>query len=129
MGRTTKITGRVQSLKMSHNRRIGDNGENTALVYLESHGLKRITRNFYSRFGEIDLIMQDGDTTVFVEVKKRMAGIDNAIESITPSKQTKLINTAKYYLSKNGFDLICRFDAIAIDGNNKVEWIKNIILL
>lgn len=114
---------------MSIIHKIGNDGEDFALAYLKNNGLTLIYRNFHSRFGEIDLIMQDHDTTVFIEVKKRYSGIDNAIESISYTKQKKLVKTAQFYLSKKGYDLNCRFDAIVIDGNNHMEWLKNIIML
>lgn len=114
---------------MHTHKQIGNNGESLALCYLQDHGLKLIVRNFYSRFGEIDLIMQDNDTTVFIEVKIRKTTIDNALESISYAKQKKLTKTAQYYLMQNGYNINCRFDAIAIDANNHILWLKNIITL
>lgn len=112
---------------MHTHKQIGNNGEALALSYLINNNLKLIIQNFHSRFGEIDLIMQDQDTTVFVEVKKRKSTLDDALESISSAKQKKLIKTAEYYLMKNGYGINCRFDAIAIDGNNHILWLKNII--
>ena len=73
--------------------------------------------------------MQDSREIVFVEVRQRQASTDVAIESISPSKQKKLVKAAQYYLVKTGHDIACRFDAIAIDGNNNIEWLKNVIIL
>ena len=101
--------------------------EDTALDYLRDQGLILVQKNFHSRFGEIDLIMMDGIITVFVEVRKRYSGIDSAIESVTPSKQRKLIKAAEYYMLKSGFDIACRFDLIAMDKNSQIQWLKNII--
>lgn len=103
--------------------------EGLALAYLQQNGLLLVSRNFYSRFGEIDLIMMDGDVLVFIEVKLRKSGINSGIESITYSKQKKLVKTASYYLMKLGRDILCRFDAVILDGNNNYEWLKNIIVL
>jgi putative endonuclease len=114
---------------MPSNKYNGLDAEKLAANYLTQHGLKLITSNFHSRFGEIDLIMQEDNTLVFVEVKKRQAGLNLALESITWPKQRKLIKTAQFYLSQVGYDIACRFDAVAIDGNNKIEWLKNVILL
>lgn len=113
----------------NNNRAHGNRAELFACQYLEKHGLKLVIQNFHSRFGEIDLIMADGNVIVFVEVRQRKQGIDNAIESITPAKQKKLILTAQYYLLKANNNVNCRFDIIALDGENKVEWIKNVICL
>lgn len=113
----------------SKSKHTGNLAELTARTYLEQSGLKFIQQNFHSRFGEIDLIMQDNDTVVFVEVKKRKQGINHALESITLSKQKKLVLTAQYYLLKAQKEINCRFDVIAIDANNQVEWHKNVIIV
>lgn len=103
--------------------------EDLALAYLQRNGLRLVSKNFHSRFGEIDLIMMNGDELVFVEVKLRKSGINSGIESITYSKQQKIVKTASYYLMKLGRDVACRFDAVILDGNNNYEWLKNIIVL
>ncbi|RTL10668.1 MAG: YraN family protein [Neisseriaceae bacterium] len=108
---------------------IGDAAEDLAAEYLLAQGLKLVQRNFYSRFGELDLIMRDEDSLVFVEVKQRRAGINHAIESITPAKQRKMVKTAQFYLLKLGRDVNCRFDAVVINELGQVEWLKNIIIL
>jgi putative endonuclease len=116
-------------MQSNSNRTIGSSAELFACKYLEQQGLKLVIQNFYSRFGEIDLVMTDGDGIVFVEVKQRRLGVDNAIESITPAKQKKLILTAQYYLLKTKKNVNCRFDVIAMDGSNNVKWLKNVICL
>ena len=113
---------------MHHSHVTGQNAENLALTYLQQQNLRLVKRNFHSRFGEIDLIMEDSDSLVFVEVKHRQAGLNHAIESINYSKQQKLIKTAQYYLLKYNLDAACRFDAVVFD-NNQIEWLKNIIIL
>ena len=115
---------------MKHqSRQAGQIAEQLALEYLLKYDLKLLQQNFCSRFGEIDLIMQDSREIVFVEVRQRQASTDAAIESISPSKQRKLIKAAQYYLVKTGYDIACRFDAVAIDGNSNIEWLKNVITL
>ncbi|MBP9741955.1 MAG: YraN family protein [Burkholderiales bacterium] len=114
---------------MNKSQQIGIKAEELALEHLRQNNLQLIQKNFVSRFGEIDLIMQDKDTLVFVEVKKRCNGINSAIESITYAKQKKLVKSAQYYLLKGGFDRACRFDAIALDKDNNIQWLKNVIIL
>ncbi len=114
---------------MHEHKKIGNLGEQAALKFLQQHGLQLIQTNFYSRFGEIDLIMRDGDSLVFVEVKQRRAGIAAGIESITPAKQRKLVQTAQYFLMKLGKDVNCRFDAVILATDGEIEWLKNIIIL
>ena len=81
-------------------------------------------RNYHSRYGEIDLIMQDKDTLVFVEVRYRKSdGHGGAIESIDRHKQSRIVNTAENYLQAHSWDGPCRFDIVAIQGETKPQWI------
>lgn len=114
---------------MHQHKKIGNSGEVLALDYLKNQGLELVQTNFYSRFGEIDIIMRDNDSFVFVEVKQRKDGINHAADSITYAKQKKLIRTAQYFLMKIGRDVNCRFDAILIDSRREISWLKNIIIL
>ncbi len=105
----------------------GDAAEQQAKQYLEEHDLRSVAQNFSGRFGELDLIMRDGDTLVFVEVRyRRSSRFGGAIASIDGRKQRKLIATAQGYLQHHPHDGPCRFDVIAIgEGSNGVEWLKN----
>ncbi len=105
----------------------GINAEELAATFLRQNGLKLITRNFRSSYGEIDLVMQDGKTTVFIEVRLRSSySFGGAAMSITPSKQQKIRRTAECYLQRHG-EQLCRFDAVLMDkiDINAVEWIQN----
>ena len=85
--------------------RIGNQGELLAASYLEAHGLPVLARNVRSRYGEIDLVVQDGDTTVFVEVRTRRSHAFGAPEeSVTVSKRRRLALTAQQYLQDHGLD-------------------------
>lgn len=106
---------------------VGNQAEDIALNYLLNQGLKLIERNFYSRFGEIDLIMRDKESLVFVEVKFRKNGVDSALESITYAKQKKLVKAAQFYLAKLGHECVCRFDAVVFSNLEDIMWLKNII--
>jgi len=115
-------------------RKIGKDAEDLAYNYLKKQGLKLITRNYLCRAGEIDLIMQDKDFIVFVEVRYRKnIAFGSGLESITASKQTKLIKTANYYLLQHRLvdKAPCRFDVISITSQQskpQVEWVKNAII-
>ena len=105
----------------------GLEAEKLAATFLANHGLKLVTQNYHCRFGEIDLIMQDAKTLVFIEVRLRSnAKFGSAGASITPQKQQKLIATAQHYLQQHG-DTACRFDAILMDKADlqQIEWIRN----
>ena len=109
-------------------KKAGDAWELQARHFLQGKGLRFVAANVHSRGGEIDLIMKDGGTTVFVEVRYRAsAGYGGAASSVTRSKQTKLLQTARLWLARhNGsFETTdCRFDVVAFTGNH-VEWFKN----
>ncbi|MCG8037173.1 MAG: YraN family protein [Candidatus Thiodiazotropha taylori] len=108
----------------------GEAAEQLAVDYLSRRGLKLVTRNFRCKVGEIDLIMREKRTLVFVEVRYRQSDdYGSALESITPSKQRKLLAAANLYLQKNRIDQACRFDVVAINGsaNKHTTWIKDAI--
>jgi len=109
---------------------IGDEGEQQALNYLQKLGLKLVTRNFRQRGGEIDLIMQDDSTLVFIEVLLRQsAQFGSALESVTHQKQQRLIKTVQYYLQQNVRQYPAyRFDVIGItpvSNDFKINWVKD----
>ena len=113
-------------MKLSKNN-AGLEAEKLAATFLANHGLKLVMQNYHCRFGEIDLIMQDVKTLVFVEVRLRSNNaFGSAGASITPQKQQKLIATAQHYLQQYG-DYNCRFDAILMNKANlqNIEWIRN----
>ncbi|RJG04849.1 YraN family protein [Noviherbaspirillum cavernae] len=105
----------------------GQAGEDHALHYLREHGLTLVERNFRCKGGEIDLIMQELDSLVFVEVRKRSdASHGGAAASVTARKQARLIIAAQVFLQRHAMPPPCRFDVVAIDGG-EVTWLKNAI--
>ena len=106
----------------------GAQAEQWAAQYLRQHGLKPVTANYRGRFGEIDLIMQDGAALVFVEVRlRRNADFGGAAASIDTRKQQRLIRTAQQYLASLAHIPPCRFDAVLMDDAQGVgvQWLKN----
>jgi putative endonuclease len=104
----------------------GRAAEQIALQFLTGAGLRLKSRNYACRLGEIDLILQEGDTLVFVEVRqRRSAAFGGAAESITGRKQGKLIAAARHYLSRLRQLPACRFDAVLVDASGRVEWIRD----
>lgn len=96
---------------------LGRWGEKRSQRFLKRKGLKTLTRNFSCKAGEIDLIMVDTDRTiVFVEVRTRAdETFGSAESSITRSKKTRLIRTARYFLATHDIDdRPFRFDVVAI---------------
>ena len=107
----------------------GEYTENLACKYLENKGFKLIEKNFNCRVGEIDLIMKDNDSLVFVEVRyRRNNSFDSGAESITTSKQSKLIKTASLYLQQHAKlnKYPARFDVVSITGFIETDNINNI---
>ena len=108
----------------------GQQAELWASEYLQQHGLVLITKNYHCRRGEIDLVMQDGQSLVFVEVRyRKSARFGSALESVDRKKQAKLIFTAEHYLVQNTQPFSAyRFDVIAITPEqNKpvITWVKD----
>ncbi len=109
------------------NQLIGAKAEDDAFTFLQEHGLTPVTRNFRCRFGEIDLIMYEGNTLVFIEVRKRKNCLyGGATTSITSIKQQKIIKTAYFYLQRYKALPACRFDVVAWNGA-ECQWLKNTI--
>ena len=104
----------------------GHRAEDQAFKFLRKQGLKAVTKNYRSRYGEIDLIMQHGATLVFVEVRYRASeNYGGAAASVDIRKQQKLIRTAAAYLQSHDANALCRFDVVAIDGSSQTTWIQS----
>ncbi|HEX8885112.1 MAG TPA: YraN family protein, partial [Noviherbaspirillum sp.] len=94
----------------------GDAGEEAALAHLQRHGLVLIERNFHCRGGELDLIMRDGATLVFVEVRRRASGgHGGAAGSIGWTKQRRIVFAARHFLLRLGAPPPCRFDVVTVE--------------
>lgn len=115
---------------------IGDTTEKAALVFLLEQGLKLLETNYYSRYGEIDIVMTDKKVIVFIEVRyRKSSAYGGGATSITRNKQQKLIKTANHYLQHHQANVECRFDVIdmspaglAATKKNQpfhFNWIKN----
>ncbi|ODA34098.1 YraN family protein [Veronia pacifica] len=108
----------------------GDYYEQQACRHLTSCGLKVLEKNARFRYGEIDLIMMDGNCIVFVEVKfRKRNNYGVAAGAISRKKRERLYAAAEIWLGKQGRNSIhteFRFDAITFDGDvNSINWIKN----
>ena len=99
----------------------GKLGEDRAISFLEDRGFLVIERNFYSRFGEIDLIASRDGVLNFVEVK---SGEYDPIYQITPRKLSKILKTVQIYLSKKR--IYCDYVVDAVIVEDDIELIENI---
>lgn len=103
----------------------GRAAEEQACGYLVRQGLTLVERNFRCRGGEIDLIMRQSETLVFVEVRLRADDRHGgAAASVTAAKQARLITAAQLFLQRYPSPPPCRFDVIAIDGD-RLSWVRN----
>ncbi|SFK30899.1 YraN family protein [Methylophaga sulfidovorans] len=108
----------------------GQQIEKQVSSYLQKHGMRLIQQNYHCRGGEIDLIMKEKDTLVFVEVRfRKNARFGSALESVNSQKQTKIIHTAQHYIQTTSPPYEhYRFDVVAVtpaDSSIQIEWIKN----
>jgi putative endonuclease len=105
----------------------GSAAEDAAAAFLAARGLKLLERNYRCRFGEIDLVLRDGATLVFVEVRYRgNTAFGGAAESITSAKRRKLLRAARHYMAAHREIPQCRFDAVLLNGDTPdIEWVTN----
>jgi putative endonuclease len=107
---------------------VGRDAEARAQQFLQQQGLKLIEKNFRCRGGEIDLVMRDQQMLVFVEVRfRKNQRFGGAAASVGPVKQQRLWRSASIYLMRFARPPACRFDLVAIEGDD-LHWIKNLRL-
>ena len=105
---------------------MGAGGERKAEKYLKKLGYKLLCRNYVCPSGEADLVLKDGETLVFCEVKTRETdryGVGR--EAVTPQKQARYYRIAEFFIQQNGYvDVNVRFDVIEIQ-EGSIEHVKN----
>ncbi|MDG9929894.1 MULTISPECIES: YraN family protein [unclassified Pseudomonas] len=117
----------MPSIKSS--RDSGRAAEHLARNHLQQHGLRLLAQNWTCRGGELDLVMLDGDTVVFVEVRYRKhAAWGGALESVDGRKRQRLVLAAELFLQRESRwgGQPCRFDVVAIGpGDTGLNWLRN----
>jgi putative endonuclease len=108
----------------------GQAAERRAERHLRAAGLVTVVRNWRCRGGELDLVMRDGATLVFVEVRARTRGnFASAAESVGPRKQARLVHAAEAYLQTLSELPPCRFDVVTVEHERGKEaqlaWIRD----
>jgi len=104
----------------------GDIAEKKAIEFLLSRGFRVIERNFYSRFGEIDIIATKNSILHFIEVKSAKE-YELALQNITPTKIRRLIRTGDVYIKKNNYQGSFEYDALIVTPYS-IEILENITL-
>lgn len=111
---------------MHERQRRGAASEALAEKLLAAHGLRLVERNYRCRGGEIDLVMRDGESMVFVEVRYRAStAFGGALGSVGASKQQRLVRAAQHYLLRSGWTGPCRFDVVGFDGTGQPQWVRD----
>jgi len=104
----------------------GAHYEDLALQFLLQQGLKLIERNYRCHSGELDLLMQEKGALIIVEVRYRKNNrYGSALESVTKTKQARIIAATKHYIMTHKINQPIRFDVVAITGNTLPDWVKN----
>lgn len=107
--------------------RSGDRAEALALEALVARGWRPVARNVRCKAGEIDLVMCDGDTLVFVEVRRRRSdNFGGAAASVDAAKRQRILRTAQWWLlGRYGQRAwpACRFDVITFDASDRMRWL------
>lgn len=116
-------------------RATGNRCEAIALAYLERAGLRLLARNFTCRYGEIDLVMRDVETVVFVEVRYRRgvrgaSTFGDGVDSVSATKRARLVRAAGLFLAAQPrlAQHTCRFDVLGVAGDVAapvLDWRRN----
>jgi putative endonuclease len=108
---------KVNVKKRSPGHKLGRRAEWAALLLLMAKGYRPRHRNWRGAGGELDLVMQKGNTTVFVEVKARSdATYGDAAAALNAKKQKVLVRTASSYLGRYGlWERPCRYDLVTVE--------------
>ena len=109
----------------------GAAAERRARAFLRCRGLRPLDANYRCRAGEVDLVMREHDTLVFVEVRyRRSDAFGRGAETVDRAKQRRIIKAAARYLQHHPqwADRVCRFDVVSISGDERrpeIEWIRH----
>ena len=111
-------------------RAAGNEFERRALQHLQRAGLRLLARNFNTRYGELDLVLRDGDCVVFVEVRYRRAtAFGGGAASVGRAKRGRMQRAAQLFLQAHPALAVlpCRFDVVVFDGElhaPRCEWMR-----
>jgi putative endonuclease len=116
----------------SNKKKLGKIGEDLVEFYLRREGKKIIDRNYFCKFGEIDIVANDNDIIIFVEVRTRSGNQDSeqAIYSINKKKEKHMIDSAMNYVSEKQIDKPYRFDVALVNENDglfNISYYENVI--
>lgn len=114
---------------MHSKRAFGNKGEDAVFVWLQKKGFSVIARNYQTRLGEVDIIATYGEVVAFIEVKTRHIEYFPIAQTVTYSKQQRIIKAAYHFILDNHIrDKVFRFDVATVVYNNvdySIEYIEN----
>ena len=114
---------------MDHDRSAkGAQAERLAAQFLEEHYAYRILeRNYRSRFGEVDIIAEEGGVLCFVEVRSRSSSrYGEALETVGPEKRRRIARTARQYLVTRDLEKrACRFDVVTLQSGGPPQLLRD----
>lgn len=100
---------------MNDKKKLGNKGEELALVHLLSKGYEIMEVNWKSGHLEVDIIARDADRLVFVEVKSRTSAVfGEPVEFVKPTQQNRIFRAANLYYEQKASELEARFDIIGL---------------
>jgi putative endonuclease len=107
---------------------LGADAEEATARHLEAKGYRIRDRNFHSRYGELDLVAEDGDTVCFVEVRMRSsAAWGDPSQTVSYAKQRKVVKAALHYLHVHGLEgRMVRFDVVSVLGQGEKAQLEHI---
>ena len=109
----------------AENKKLGKLGEKNARRFLKRQGWKIVEKNYVNPFGEVDIIARKGEVLAFIEVKTRLSDTyGSPSEAVTPARQRKYIQAAKFYFAGREINCTVRFDIIEVF-NGEINHIEN----
>jgi putative endonuclease len=131
----SRLSGKLRTVKnetMAQRKQTGQQGEALAASYLAEQGYNIVQRNWRCPLGELDIVAEAGGTLIFVEVRtRRSRRFGLAEESITPTKQSRLVELAQTYLQESAtLDRSWRIDVVTVQweaGRPKINHVENAI--
>jgi putative endonuclease len=113
---------------MANRRDVGNEAEAQAGRLLESQGFRVVARNWTCRYGELDLVAEQGDVMCFVEVRMRSSAVwGDPAHTVSFAKQRRVVKAALHYLFQNGIDgRMVRFDVISVVGQGEHARLEHI---
>ena len=101
----------------------GTEAENIAKIFLQNSGFEIVESNYFTRYGEIDIIATKDSIYHFIEVKSGKNF--NPLQNVTPKKLNRVINSIHIYLANHALDVAFCVDIITIK-NGEIEFFANV---